>query len=54
MNSPKASEINQTLEAHTKIKVMFDELEYVLAKDIPNEEVVKKISSIDKELEKLL
>ena len=43
--------LQRTLEAHEKIKLLLEELEYFLQKDIPEEEVLKKISNIEKEID---
>ena len=43
--------LEKTLEAHEQIKILLEELDYTLAKDIPEEEVLSKIHIIDKELD---
>lgn len=43
--------LQNTLEAHARIKFLLEELDYTLSKDIPSEEVLDKISSVEKELD---
>ena len=45
--------LQNTLESHVHIKILLDELEYTLSKDIPIEEALNKISSIEKELDEM-
>ena len=45
------SKIQKTLESHGRIKILLDELEYILQKDIPVEDVLTKISSIEREID---
>lgn len=45
------SKIQKTLESHGRIKILLDELEYTMQKDIPVEDVLMKISSIEREIE---
>lgn len=46
-----SSKLQTTLESHQRIKILLDELDYTLQKDIPVEEVLKKISSVEKEID---
>ena len=46
--------LQNTLETHEHIKILLEELEYTLSKDITTEEVLNKISSIEKELNELM
>ncbi len=43
--------LQNTLEAHARIKFLLEELDYTLSKDIPSEDVLDKISSVEKELD---
>lgn len=45
--------LQRTLESHGRIRVLLNELDYTLSKDIPIENVLNKISSIEKELNEL-
>lgn len=46
-----SSKLQKTLESHARIKILLDELEYTMQKDIPVEDVLMKLSSIEKEIE---
>lgn len=43
--------LERTLETHEHLKYLLEELEYLLQKDIPEEEVLAKISIIEKEID---
>ena len=43
--------LQRTLDAHERIKLLLEEMEYFLQKDIPEEVVLKKISNIEKEID---
>ena len=45
--------LQRTLESHGRIRVLLNEMDYTLSKDIPIENVLDKISSIEKELNEL-
>lgn len=45
--------LQNTLESHEKIKNLFEELDFLLEKDIPEERVLVKISSIEKVLDSM-
>lgn len=46
-----STKLQETLEFHERIKILLDELEYILQKDIPVEDVLTKISSIEREID---
>ena len=43
--------LQETLKSHERIKILLEELDYTLQKDIPAKEVLTKISSIEKEID---
>lgn len=43
--------LQKTLESHGRLKILLDEMEYTMQKDIPEEDVLMKLSSIKKEIE---
>ena len=45
--------LQQTLESHQNIKSLLDELDYVMQSDIPIDLLEAKISSIQKEIERI-
>ena len=45
--------LQQTLESHQNIKSLLDELDYVMQSDIPIDLLETKISSIQKEIERI-
>lgn len=45
--------LQQTLESHQNIKSLLDELDYVMQSDIPIDFLEAKISSIQKEIERI-
>ena len=54
LNDGVKNSLKETLESHAFIKILFEELEYTLSKDdISNEEILRKISSIEKELDEM-
>ena len=46
-----SSKLQKTLESHESIKILLDELEYTLQKDIPEKDVLMKLSSIERKIE---
>ena len=45
--------LQQTLELHERIKSIWEELDYTLSEDITKEEALKKLSSVERELERI-
>lgn len=43
--------LHETLKSHERIKILLEELDYTLQKDIPAKDVLTKISSIEKEID---
>lgn len=46
-----SSKLKKTLDSHERIKILLDELEYTMQKDISEEDVLRKLASIEKEIE---